>query len=145
MADKEVFSDESEEDSKLQDGAEHQLRDRTGGGEPSTVQGDVADGGSSEIPRINKIIQQPLTVKMGVEGRGLYGRNPNPNRYRLQFESESKEEVERRKRVAKTVPITPLAEVRYTHTRTHARTRTHTRHVFMYAVLSMHTSTHRLR
>ena len=81
------------------------------GREPSALCSDISDAGSREAPPIDKQNQQPL-ARSGAEGRGQYGRTPDPNRYRLHFESESKEEVERRKRAAKTTPISSLAEVR---------------------------------
>ena len=68
-------------------------------------------GGAINVrPAIDMLNQQPSwrISRDGVDGgRGRY----NPNRYHLHFECESKEEIEKRKRAAKSVPITPLTEV----------------------------------
>lgn len=74
------------------------------------------DSSEAKIVEISKLNEQPV-----VGSKVSY----NPNRYRLHFEKETKEEIERRKHEAKTVPITPVAEVS-------PGVRTHTYNVYIY-------------
>ena len=73
----------------------------------------VEDGQEHDLSKLNS---QPLSASSASSasvgaGQGGVTTGYNPNRFCLQFEKESNTEIERRKRLAKTVPITSVPEV----------------------------------
>lgn len=66
----------------------------------------TGEEGKIDMPSSARLHVQPL----GVEGQVGTAAKNDPRRFRMYFEEESKGEIEKRRRLAKTTPITPLPE-----------------------------------